>query len=348
MFGADPEALEQEAKRLEIAAGGISSIDRHLTANLHAAPWRGRKADRYRANWDAIERQRLQAAATFLRDGARTLRQNAEEQRRASARESGSISGLRPKRQPPQIIRETRLDAFLESHGLKKQQGYELKSSSLPLFNGIPSAQDVKQGEAGDCYFAVGLASIAVADPSLIEKMITKNSDGTYTVTFHNPDGSMTAVTVDGNLYMNKYGNPAYGHGDNDQWFAIAEKAFAVYKGGYPATEGGCPTDVFSLVTGQPAHLGMVSDLSSRQVWDQVTKSIDGHTPAAAQTADYEGFRNGVHGDHAYSITGYETHGDQKIVVVRNPWGDHPSPNGEIKMPLDTFMKAFAILNWSE
>jgi hypothetical protein len=49
---------------------------------------------------------------------------------------------------------------------------------------------------------------------------------------------------------------------------------------------------------------------------------------------------------HAYSVLGVNR-GDRTI-TLRNPWGDHPQPNGEFTIPVDLFAAAFVSFDLSE
>ncbi|MCU1498034.1 MAG: hypothetical protein JWM47_1987, partial [Acidimicrobiales bacterium] len=51
---------------------------------IHASPWHGRKADRFRHQWDGEYRRSIGMAAQFLDEAAEILRRNAREQRDAS------------------------------------------------------------------------------------------------------------------------------------------------------------------------------------------------------------------------------------------------------------------------
>jgi len=92
MFGADPAILDAEAALFRQQAARLDGIAKLLTSHVHTAPWRGRQADRYRAHWDAVDRNRLTAAAASLRAGAIVLAANAAEQRNASG-DQGSRAG---------------------------------------------------------------------------------------------------------------------------------------------------------------------------------------------------------------------------------------------------------------
>jgi hypothetical protein len=137
-----------------------------------------------------------------------------------------------------------------------------------PLFvNGV-SPTDVKQGQTGDCFFIGALAAVAAARPDLIERMVRKESDGTYTVHFnpplsiYGPMGSAADVKVDGRLWANPDGTPTYAQGGDasdpgkmELWGPIIEKAYAEWtssKFGYGALDRGGFFQPLTEITGAP------------------------------------------------------------------------------------------------
>jgi hypothetical protein len=115
---------------------------------------------------------------------------------------------------------------------------YALASGSLFGPSGVPSFNDVAQGDAADCYFLAALGQIALQSPATIESMFTNNGDGTYTVRFY-VNGVADYVTVDSYLPVASDGTYAYANydqygqvtyvstGSNVLWVALAEKAYA-------------------------------------------------------------------------------------------------------------------------
>jgi hypothetical protein len=156
-----------------------------------------------------------------------------------------------------------------------------------PLMD-TPAASDVRQGGAGDCYFLSAMASVADTHPELIEKAITANPDGTYTVAFHvppgfdalkafgpagglvegelaglahrvgfNPKDQIVKVTVDGDFPTRANGTSAYAHPSltNELWPQVMEKAYAKLWGSYDATgTGGLPATALYALTGKTSQ----------------------------------------------------------------------------------------------
>ncbi len=133
-----------------------------------------------------------------------------------------------------------------------------LKKLDGPLFaDGSPRVATAKQGRIGDCWLVSTMDAIAAVDPQRIKDMIKDNEDGTFTVTFQRYDHEQERyvpepVTVDNSFYVTGFANmPAYGScASGDLWFAVVEKAYAAWKGGYEAVRSGYPFEAFEAVLG--------------------------------------------------------------------------------------------------
>ncbi len=94
----------------------------------------------------------------------------------------------------------------------------------LPLFAHEPCANDIFQGNVGDCYFLGFLASIAEQRPNFIREMIKDNNDGTVTVRFFK-ESKPVYITVSKSVPKNKISG-----GDNyvtgALWVQMIEKAY--------------------------------------------------------------------------------------------------------------------------
>ena len=219
-----------------------------------------------------------------------------------------------------------------------------------------------------DCYFPAAVAALVNARPSLIQKLIKDNGDGTYTVTFKEKDWRTqqfkdVPVKVDGDLWVEAHvSRPIYGRCGTDHrpeamelWFPLLEKAYAQWKGSYDAMgSGGSAPDVFEELTGEPSeYLLLDGRVTADSVWKRIVSAIDEHRPVAAGTHEEHGpvhyGNTGVFADHAYSVLGYQEEAGKRFVLLRNPWGDtEPRNNGAddgiFKLPLERFVELYTDL----
>jgi uncharacterized protein YukE len=96
MLGADPDRLDDLARRMRDAAAQLQRIERQLTRLVNAQVWVGPAADRYRQEWNSRHRASLGRTGHLLRSAQVRLQLNAWEQREASRAGSGWVSGLAP------------------------------------------------------------------------------------------------------------------------------------------------------------------------------------------------------------------------------------------------------------
>lgn len=94
MIGADPDALERLAGDFDRGAGSLESIVLRVRTSVHANPWSGARATRFRNDWDQRHGPQLKRTALTLRTAAKQLRQQAAEQRQASSAGVGSVPGM--------------------------------------------------------------------------------------------------------------------------------------------------------------------------------------------------------------------------------------------------------------
>jgi hypothetical protein len=122
-----------------------------------------------------------------------------------------------------------------------------------------PKTTDAAQGSLGDCFLVASLAAIANSSPQTIKDAITYNaSTGTYSVRFYEEKGrnNFTPVQIEVDAYLpskaNSKDDPAYaGDKGGVMWVAIAEKAYAKWKGGYDVIgEGGVMADAMQEISG--------------------------------------------------------------------------------------------------
>ena len=198
--------------------------------------------------------------------------------------------------------------------------------SSDPLFApGGPTADDVQQGDVGDCYFLATLSSIAKVDPQRIEQSIVRLSDGTYLVQF-DQGNTPQYVHIDGELpTWTSGGGLAYANlgQDSSTWVALIEKAFTIFRNGagtYDSISRGWMDEVYSDF-GSTSQSNF-SAASSSQLMSMLQSDL-----AAGESVTYGVFTapSGVPvvSDHAYMVdrVNLDTNGNVVSVRLRNPWG---------------------------
>lgn len=84
MWGADADALDALAVQVRSSGRGLDGTQARLSRSIHASPWRGPNADRFRHQWDGEYRRSMLAASSFLDDAGEALERNADQQRTAS------------------------------------------------------------------------------------------------------------------------------------------------------------------------------------------------------------------------------------------------------------------------
>ncbi|XP_063586504.1 calpain-5-like isoform X2 [Penaeus indicus] len=224
------------------------------------------------------------------------------------------------------------------------------------LFVEGASANDVTQGQLGNCWFVAACASLAGVK-ELWHRVIPDYKDQEYgdlhPGIFHFRFwrfGEWLDVVID-DLLPTIEGELVFVHSREKKefWCALLEKAYAKLHGSYEALEGGNLSDALvDLTSGVSAHLdltvgGYTDDFEKRkQLFKMMAKEMNEHalmccaiTPHSHEEAEMRTNVGLVKG-HAYGITAVRKinigdtglfsifKGAQKIRMVRlkNPWGE--------------------------
>ena len=198
--------------------------------------------------------------------------------------------------------------------------------ASNPLFGDAgPIADDVVQGQVGDCYYLASLAAIAKTDPSVIQQSVVDLGDGTYAVQFVK-GGSKVFVRVDADLATWNGGNtPVYaGFGkQGSMWVAIMEKAYAYFRTttlSYASLDSGWMSETSSALG--VSSRSRYSATSAQTLLDQIAADLgDGKAVTYATTTVNGGAP--LVGYHAYTVDAviYDNNGVATSLRLRNPWG---------------------------
>ncbi|MDQ0731269.1 uncharacterized protein YukE [Arthrobacter sp. B1I2] len=206
----------------------------------------------------------------------------------------------------------------------------------FPVIGERPSADDIRQGQYGDCVVLAAAGAMINADTGWAREHVTDNGNGTVSVLLFDKNGHEQWVTVTSDLPANSKGaqmGAKAGFGGN--WPAYVEKALAqVYTeddsndgtkegtppdqawqpGNYRAIEGNWGPDVFQYLAGP--------DITRTTAADDLWEAARQGRPALVTTlVDLpESPPNGYHTSHAYFVTGLDPEGN---LLLQNPWGSH-------------------------
>jgi hypothetical protein len=222
---------------------------------------------------------------------------------------------------------------------------YGYQYFSQPLYaNGI-NADDIKQGQVGDCYFLATLSAIANEQPQYIQDMFIDNGDNTFTVRFFK-NGVAEYVTVDRFLPKASWG-AAYANAATELWVALAEKAYAqlaeskwsrssTSTNSYDSISGGWMSNVIPQVTAMGGVAKSIGSTTKAQLISLANSNTLLTAGFVYGTIAGDGIVNG----HAYTITGYDAATDK--FFLRNPWG-----YSHANVTWDQLIANKTIFNWS-
>jgi len=192
------------------------------------------------------------------------------------------------------------------------------------------SPDDLSQGPIGDCYLVASIAAIALQNPQFIEKHITVNRDGSYSVVFYQ-DGKPISVIVKAEDF---HGLDPHSLDHGELWPLIYEKAYAKLHGGYSKIgKGGWPSTTLEELTGHKSQVYRGNNFQNLtlKTLDHALKEgkaiVVGTLPNTSEL--------GLVGKHAYYVDRVDP--EHGIVYLRNPWG---WDRGEVKVPFKEFSKA--------
>lgn len=198
--------------------------------------------------------------------------------------------------------------------------------SSNPLFaDAGPSANDVQQGDVGDCYFMAVLSSVAKVDPWKIRESIVSLGDGTYAVQFvqNNRD---VYVRVDSALATwNDDGSVTYANlgAQGSLWAALMEKAWTYVRTpahSYDAISAGWMDETYAALGANATSVYSTDSAASLMTLIehqlQMGRSVTYGTVDAPDGSS-------LLSDHAYSVDSVtlDSHGNVTALRLRNPWG---------------------------
>lgn len=252
---------------------------------------------------------------------------------RASQKTLDRLAGITPELQPD--FRDVGGDGARDDPDSPANVG---TTGELPHELVIDGAHplDVRQGSIGDCWWIASMMAVAQANPELIERAITANPNGTYTVRLYD-DGSPVDVVVTPEMVLWPDGSPAFvdnqvrGGKDYELWPLVLEKALALRYGDYEDIEGGHASEGLEMLTGRESRTYDPDDISAA---DMRSVLDDGGAVAVSSMAKDKGKGKPLYAEDAGARRLFEGHAyyvqsvdlDKGTVTVVNPWGINDWP----------------------
>ncbi|XP_052077598.1 calpain-15-like [Mytilus californianus] len=200
-----------------------------------------------------------------------------------------------------------------------------------------PTANDIMQGEIGNCWFICALAVVAERQKLVERIVVTKNycPEGAYVVRLCK-DGIWKTVVLDDHFPVDQYERLKYSKARRGQlWVPLIEKAAAKMHGCYQALGSGRTVESLSLLTGEPCeHLSLnekidfSKTIDNMLIWSTLTHARDCRYLMCTSCETKDGFTPeyckslGLITGHAYSLLDvYDMDTGEKLLKIRNPWG---------------------------
>jgi hypothetical protein len=254
----------------------------------------------------------------------------------------------------PCFQKENELADWVRATELAKDQ-----TDKPVLFEGGIESNDIMQGGLGDCWLMSVLASIAERRGMVERLFVTteKSACGRYQLRLYDIFSGNTphwrTITIDDYIpvikgtKIPKFAKPDKDHeGHMELWVMLIEKAFAKLMGSYNAMDGGYMHDAMRVFTGCTAvqytkakdkmefkgstkgsklHTNIIQapDLSADELWHVIKLGMRNHMliNAAGQNRGEKPMPNGLVFGHAYSILDTHVCNGERIIQLRNPWG---------------------------
>ncbi|CAK9011466.1 unnamed protein product [Durusdinium trenchii] len=219
------------------------------------------------------------------------------------------------------------------------------RSEDWQLLRGQPRADDVQQGELGDCWFLSSLAAMAeFQEGRLVQRLLPEQKSlspaGVYLVRLW-LGGSWRDIIVDDRLPcigngLSTYYQLAYCSTRRCQlWASIIEKGFAKACGSYEAIAGGQPEEALSILTGWPCETIQFDseDFDPGILWATMSTSREAKflmtvsTSCGRSHSEQDVRAAGLVPNHAYSLIDVLDIEDasgcrMQLLKIRNPHGE--------------------------
>lgn len=198
--------------------------------------------------------------------------------------------------------------------------------------NGI-QPEDIYQGRLGDCYFLSSISALAEHESRVKRLLLSQQSskNQAYAVAL-NVCGDWQVVFLDD--YFPVLGNKiAFCHTKSAEiWSMLLEKAYAKINGGYwNIGTGGFAEDALKDLTGAPTeYIYLSEDIDREDLWKRIMFWDKKHyviVTGSKGTSEVK-ISVGIIQGHAYTIINAHEINGEKVLEMRNPWGDKNEWNG--------------------
>lgn len=141
-----------------------------------------------------------------------------------------------------------------------------------PVLFSVLDADDVKQGQLGDCWLLAAIAAMADFPGHIMDLFNPREyaEDGKYEVRFHDIKEGWVTVTIDDRIPCLPWGpQPCFVQVPEagDVWVLLLEKAFAKFCGTYALLDGGGATWAYQVLTGITEQLVYMRKGNTWQQW---------------------------------------------------------------------------------
>ncbi|KAF8977866.1 hypothetical protein BGZ46_007066, partial [Entomortierella lignicola] len=145
-------------------------------------------------------------------------------------------------------------------------------------------------------------------------------------------DGDWVSTVVDDQLFYKidgqSFRRSLYFSSCNEEresWLPLMEKAYAKIHGDYESLTGGYTSEGIEDLTGGTASMMFSSDILDRdRFWEEEMKYVNTSTLMGCsinyQEEDPE--KHGIQAGHAYSVLKVAEYNGERLVHIRNPWGE--------------------------
>jgi len=217
--------------------------------------------------------------------------------------------------------------AQLNSKRIDWLRASEFMKNVQVIVEGI-SPSDIFQGNLGNCYFLSSISAIAER-PERIQRLLLQKEyaeNGLYGVCL-NINGVWRVYNLD-DRFPTSFGKVLFSHSAHAElWAMLLEKAYAkAYKGYWNTGTGGFAEEAMKDLTGAPSEYVLISNETNKDdLWKKIYTADQKQFILAAGSKGSGEKKSpmGIIQGHAYTIISANLfEGDERVLEMRNPWGD--------------------------